>query len=382
MKVPTNLFSMARLIIHGALPCVHRYLNGWKEKAGKIPDPELRGQALASIETKTFHCEGGAVLALLADDRWKEAIRFIVAYQTISDYLDNLCDRSTSLDPEDFRALHASMGHALTPGAPLENYYRFRNEQDDGGYLSALVKTCQFALERHPAYGKIAPPLHDLAGYYCDLQVHKHVRKEERLPRLQAWFENYRPGLPEMTWYEFAACTGSTLGIFCLVSHGFQKDFSEDLARRLKEAYFPWVQGLHILMDYFVDQEEDRLGGDLNFCSYYDDEKQMEDRFAHFFEQADRGIARLPFPEFHRMIIRGLLAVYLSDRKVDAQKRVRSLAGRMVRRTGGITLFFFLHAWFYRRIFEGTRRPGGGKAGKAMVPAGQKVQVPAAQPPE
>jgi hypothetical protein len=104
--------------------------------------------------------------------------------------------------------------------------------------------------------------------------------------------------------------------------------------------------------------------------------------FTYFIEQADAGISRLPYPKFHRMIIRGLLAVYLSDRKVDAQKRVRSLAGRMVRRTGGITLFFFLHAWFYRRIFEGMRRPGGGKAGKAMVPAGQKVQVPAAHPPE
>ncbi len=382
MRVPTNLFSMARLTIHGVLPCVHRYLNGWKEKARKIPDPELRGQALASIETKTFHCEGGAVLALLADDRWKEAIRFIVAYQTISDYLDNLCDRSTSLDPDDFRALHESMRHALTPGAPIENYYRFRREQEDGGYLSALVKTCQFALERHPAYGKIAPALHELAGYYCDLQVHKHVSSEERLPRLQAWFEMHRRGLPEMSWYEFAACTGSTLGIFCLFSHGLQEDFPEDLARRLKEAYFPWVQGLHILMDYFVDQEEDRLGGDLNFCFYYDNEKQMEDRFAHFFEQADMGIARLPFSKFHRMIIRGLLAVYLSDRKVDAQERVRRLARKMIRRTGGATLFFFLHAWFYRRIFEKMHLADVvGGAGR-VTSARQKVQIPAAHPPE
>jgi tetraprenyl-beta-curcumene synthase len=380
MKVPTNLFSMARLTLHGVLPCVHRYLNGWKEKAKKIPDPELRRQALASIETKTFHCEGGAVLALLAGDRWKEAVRFIVAYQTISDYLDNLCDRSTSLNPEDFRALHKSMRHALTPGASTENYYRFRDEQDDGGYLTALVKTCQFALERHPAYGRIAPALHELADYYCDLQVHKHVRREERLSRLKVWFESHRDHLPEMSWYEFAACTGSTLGIFCLFSQAFRKPFSDDLARRVKKAYFPWVQGLHILLDYLVDQEEDRLGGDLNFCSYYDDEKQMEERFAHFFDQADRGIAQLPFPKFHRMVIRGLLAVYLSDRKVDTQVRVRKLAKKMIRRRGGMTIFFFLHAWFYRRIFEGTHRLDAGR--RAPVPSDQKVHVPAAHPPE
>ena len=42
------------------------------------------------------------------------SIKFIVAYQTISDYLDNLCDRSSSLDPQDFAALHESMGDALS----------------------------------------------------------------------------------------------------------------------------------------------------------------------------------------------------------------------------------------------------------------------------
>ena len=53
-------------------------------------------------------------MALMANEQYREAIRFIVAYQTISDYLDNLCDRSTSLDPKDFSALHEAMKDALT----------------------------------------------------------------------------------------------------------------------------------------------------------------------------------------------------------------------------------------------------------------------------
>lgn len=68
-----------------------------------------------SIETKTFHCEGGSIYGLLASKNLEKTIRFIVAYQTISDYLDNLCDRSTSLNPDDFRVLHESIIHALTP---------------------------------------------------------------------------------------------------------------------------------------------------------------------------------------------------------------------------------------------------------------------------
>ena len=355
MKVPANLFTMAHVTLYEILPRVHRYLKGWTEKAGKIPDPELRRQAIMSIEAKTFHCEGGAVLGVLAGERVDEAVRFIVAYQTISDYLDNLCDRSTSLDPEDFQALHESMIHALTPGAATADYYRFRQQRDDGGYLKALVKTCQAALERHRGYGLIAPFLHELAGYYCSLQVHKHVRKEERLARLEGWFESHRDDLPEMSWYEFCACTGSTLGVFCLFSQGLKEPFSAELARKVREAYFPWVQGLHILLDYFVDQEEDRLGGDLNFCSYYDSEERMEERFAHFFEQADRGVSGLPHPKFHRMLVRGLLAVYLSDPKVSRQKRVREMARKMLRGRGGMTFFFYLHSWIYRRAFDFLR---------------------------
>lgn len=117
-------------------------------KANSIPDQELKKQALASIEHKTFHCEGGSILALLSGEHIGEAVKFIVAYQTISDYLDNLCDRSTSLDPKDFAALHESMIDALTVGAPFRPYYRFRNEQEDGGYLRELVGTCQSVLQK------------------------------------------------------------------------------------------------------------------------------------------------------------------------------------------------------------------------------------------
>ena len=46
----------------------------------------------------------------------------------------------------------------------------------------------------------------ELCGYYCDLQVHKHVIEHERVPRLEKWFTQYESELPEMEWYEFSAC--------------------------------------------------------------------------------------------------------------------------------------------------------------------------------
>jgi tetraprenyl-beta-curcumene synthase len=347
---PTNVLTMTAKVFLQVRPQVHEHLGHWVSQARKIPSPELQKQALASIAGKTFHCEGGGIYGLLAGDRYREAIRFIVAYQTISDYLDNLCDRGTSLDPDDFRLLHSSMRHALTPGAKLDDYYRFRDERDDGGYLAGLVMTCQEVLAGLPAYELIAPHLVELADYYCALQVYKHVRPEERVILIQTWFDEHKSALPPMTWYEFSACCGSTLGIFCLVAHACHQDCTASLARKIRDAYFPWVQGLHILLDYFIDQDEDRRGGDLNFCSYYQDHREMVARLSHFYKQGNVSISSLPYGRFHRLITKGLIGIYCADKKVYAQKEVRMAARRLVFLGGSGGVFFYLVCWLYRRM--------------------------------
>ncbi|KAB8318067.1 tetraprenyl-beta-curcumene synthase family protein [Tolypothrix campylonemoides VB511288] len=343
MNIPISPWTLMLRTYRNVLPTVRFYLNEWKQRANQIPNPELRKQALTSIEKKTFHCEGGAIYGLLAKNYSDELICFIVAYQTISDYLDNLCDRSTSLAPEDFRALHESMFHALTPGAECVNYYRYRQDQEDGGYLRQLVKTCQDVLEKLPAYPKISSALYELASYYCELQVHKHVQVEERVPRLKAWFELHQDNLPEMSWYEFSACAGSTLGIFCLIAYASDENCTEDLIKQIKNAYFPWLQGLHILLDYLIDQEEDRLGGDLNFCFYYKNRNEMTKRFTHFVQKAKESVAQLPHTNFHQMINQALIGIYLADEKVRSQKEVQEIGKHLIRFGGGSTFFFFLN---------------------------------------
>lgn len=351
LKIPTTSWMLMYKIYKHVLPKVHEYLEGWRKKAASIPDPELRSQALASIDSKTFHCEGGAIYGLLAPDKIDEVIQFIVAYQTISDYLDNLCDRSTSLDPEDFAALHESMPDALTPEAKIRDYYRFRNEKNDGGYLTSLVKTCQECLAVFPNYHKVQQYNLELAELYCDLQIHKHVKVDERVPRLKSWFDQFRDKLPPMSWYEFSASTGSTLGIFCLTGYsavGEGNELSKETVLKIKEGYFPWVQGLHILMDYFIDQEEDRQEGDLNFCFYYDSEEQMINRMQHFFQEAERSIRGLPDWKFHRLINNGLLAIYLADDKVKKNPELRKKGHQLIQSGGAPTMFFYLNGWVYR----------------------------------
>lgn len=350
MSLSMMPISLMSRVYRKIIPAVHQELAYWKTRAASIPNQELRTQALASIEHKTFHCEGGAILALTAGIDYKKAVKFIVAYQTISDYLDNLCDRSTSLDPNDFAALHESMTDALTLEGSRKNYYRLREDQDDDDYLNDLSETCRSVLREIKHYDFIKDHLLELCRYYCDLQIHKHVVHEERVPRLEKWFNHYQSQLPQMEWYEFSACSGSTLGIFCLISYAMRPDFKAEDADHIRNGYFPYIQGLHILLDYFIDQEEDRREGDLNFCFYYENQETLFNRLKHFVEEADRHTEFLPHKKFHQLINRGLLGIYLSDEKVRRQENVRKLAKGIIKTGGAISYFFYINGLAYRSI--------------------------------
>jgi tetraprenyl-beta-curcumene synthase len=321
---------LSYLVGKRVVPSAARELAEWQELADDIPNGELRNQALASIRDKDFHAEGGSVYAAAALDNFDSLIRLIVALQTISDYLDNLCDRSVSMDEKDFRQLHQAMMDAVDPSPTYHDYYRFHPNQDDGGYLHSLVKTCKEELNRLPSYEVAQQEVGRLAGLYSDLQVYKHIAVERREDRLRSWFEEHREQLPDLEWWEFAAATGSTLGMFALFVEAAQPDLDADYVEKLLRAYFPWVCGLHILLDYFIDQEEDRREGDLNFITYYPDRETMAQRLTFFAREAGRRVLNLSDTAFHEFVVEGLPALYLSDEKVK-QQQLSDVAWQLLR---------------------------------------------------
>lgn len=347
-REPLRLMSRVYKFI---LPDVRKELEGWRKVAGEIPDPELRKQALASIQTKEFHCQGGAVYAAANLPKRHILIPLIVAFQTISDYLDNLCDRSTSMNADDFRLLHQSMLDAVNPGTELEDYYALREEKDDGGYLHQLVQTCRDNIALLPGYYAAKPYIQDLVGLYTDLQVYKHIKPSLREDALIQWWDQHKERTPHLQWNEFAAATGSTLGVFMLFLAASNEELDQGSAETIRDAYFPHVCGLHIMLDYLIDQEEDEIGGDLNFCSYYDSKEIMLERIAYIVEGARHDIKKLPASSFHRMIIEGLLALYLSDPKVSQQQEIYDVSKRLMKRSPLMRLFFFANSkWIRKRL--------------------------------
>ncbi|TYP71134.1 tetraprenyl-beta-curcumene synthase family protein [Paenibacillus methanolicus] len=348
-RAPASPVKLMYRMYKYILPEVKDELNRLRALAEAIPDEELRAQALASMTSKEFHCQGGGVYAAADLGSRHILVPLIVSLQTISDYLDNLCDRSTSLDSEDFRLLHQSMLDAVDPDAEPLDYYALRTEREDGGYLRELVRTCQRSIRLLPGYKSAQLHVRELVELYGDLQVYKHIRKDLREPKLLAWWDVHQNRYAHLRWNEFAAATGSTLGMFMLFQAACDPALTPEQASGIRGAYFPHVCGLHILLDYLIDQEEDRLGGDLNFCNYYDDQSELIKRLGEFVERARADVRELPAWRFHRMIIEGLLALYLSDPKVRMQDSVRRVSRSLMRGSPMTRLFFWGNSVWIRK---------------------------------
>lgn len=305
------------LFVSRSFPAVKRELALWRSYAGQHGEGELSRQALASIDHKSFHCLGGSIYSLYPGVPSQRLIRLIVALQTISDYLDNLCDRAGITDEQAFRQLHLAMTDALTPHKEFEDYYKYYPYQDDGGYLLALVSACQQEINDLPSYHLVAPYVHQLAVQYSQLQTYKHLDIAVREQHMLEWAGRYSLQYPDISPWEFSAATGSTLGMFMLCSLAADPKLTKSQAERTFSAYFPWICGLHILLDYFIDRAEDQAGGDLNFVSYYQSEEQMLERLSLFWRRALTQAQTLPEKGFHRTVIQGLFAMYLSDPKTE-----------------------------------------------------------------
>jgi tetraprenyl-beta-curcumene synthase len=322
--------------IHKVFPRVDQELAYWQNYALTHCCPELKEQALASIKHKKFHCQGGNIYSLYPGVNTSEFISLVVALQTISDYLDNLCDRVAITDEKAFRHLHQAMTDALNPEAIPQDYYAFYPLKEDGGYLSELVRTCQQQLKKLPAYSNVKPELQKLAHLYSDLQTYKHLALSIREEKMTAWLQEEHHSHPQISQWEFAAATGSTLGMFMLCAAASDETLTSQMASKISSAYFPWISGLHILLDYFIDAAEDQQNGDLNFVAYYTDSSQILSRLTLFIEQALLEASTLPHPAFHKQVVQGLLAMYLSDPKANAVKE-RSIRNSLLHTAGGYT---------------------------------------------
>ena len=290
-----------------------KLLKSWWQHTLLIPQP-LQEQAQASLRDKAFHCLGGSIYALYPGVNQRVVLQAIVALQTISDYLDNLCDRMEVNSQQAFSQLHLSFSEALDPEISISNYYQYYPYHEEH-YLPALVKACRQAICQLPNYQKHKPLVLELANHYCQLQVLKHLQPNGET-KLKQWINNNFTD-SELTWNEWAAATGSTLGIFMLLAASYH-NYDLKLIKGIFACYFPWIQALHIQLDYLIDANEDIQHNDLNFTFYYQNTAEAISRLQFLYQESKNRIGMLPYSHFHELIIEGLICLYGSDPKVKS----------------------------------------------------------------
>ncbi len=289
-----------------------------RERAQTIPDPQLRAEALSSVDRKAYHVAGACILAtFLPPDAARKYVAIVAPLETIYDYLDNLCDRHPEVGVEAYPVLHLAIGDALDPQAPLRDYYARGPAGDDGGYLRDLVRRTQQALAHAPHLDLLGPHFAQAATLYGEMQTHKHYPAGEREQRCVAWYERHRERYADIDWHEFASAAGSQFHVYGPLYEAFLG--RRDAIAGTYDAYFPYVSALHVLLDAFIDQAEDREHGELNFTHVYGGAAALRRRVRSLFDAAKARLRVLPGDRAHRFVLDVMTLFYLSHPKVAAQ---------------------------------------------------------------
>ncbi len=317
---PYGWYATARFLGR-VVPLASRELAKIRSRAGAIPDRALREQAIASIDDKAYHVQGGAILAtFLPYARARQYVAIIAALETIYDYLDNLCDRLPGVSREGFATLHESLLDALDDRRPLHDWYAAGPPGDDGGYLFSLVESARRGLRELPHYEAVRERLVEVARFYAELQIFKHGAPGVRERACQDWFARNRESFPGLTWYEFAAACGSSLPVFALIELAAREQLSDEHIDATLDVYFPSVSALHILLDYFIDQAEDAEHGELNFVACYPSREEAIARLRRLVTGTLASVHTLAGAAKHRFVVQAMCVFYLTHPKVFEQR--------------------------------------------------------------
>lgn len=313
-----DMLELRRFLVH-VVPLARRALGRLEHLAERIPDRELRGQAQFGLRAKSYHVAGACILAtLLPVEAREHYIEIVAPLEAMYDFLDGLCDRHPLTTPQAFRQLHESLSDALDPSRPLHDYYLHGPPGDDGDYLASLVRRVRRALVRLGDYELLIPYFTEAAQLYADTQTYKHLPDGEREQACKDWHAREGARFGDLSWWEFAAACGSQFQVYGPLYAAFCSEFE-----RLKDtydAYFPAFSALHVLLDSFIDQQEDRDHAELNWIDCYPSFDAFRERTRELARRARAGFATLSMPRAHTFALRIMSLFYLTHPKVYEQR--------------------------------------------------------------
>jgi tetraprenyl-beta-curcumene synthase len=295
------------------VPRVRGELRRWEDAAGAIPERALREAALAAVGQKASNVEATAVFAILAPRSNRAGVvRAIAALQIAIDYLDTLGEQAAEDPLASGLALHRALLEAVSPGAAHSDWYRLQPQREDGGYLGALVTSCQQEIAALPSAHAVLTAAQRAARRCGEGQSHTHAAGLEQTSRLEGWAVR-QEGPPGYSWWEVAAGASSSVAVHALIAAAGDPRIGTEEARLIDAAYFPPIGALTVLLDDLVDHEEDVAAGEHNYIAYYPSNTAAADRLALIVSRARQATGQLRHRHRHAAILAGIGGFYLSD---------------------------------------------------------------------
>jgi tetraprenyl-beta-curcumene synthase len=367
--------STGRELIWGLRGVSHE-VSRWREIAAAIPDPQLRADALTALGSKRGSIEGAALFWILPEERNRDLLGVLVAFEVLADYLDCVSERGAKRGIENGRQLHLALVEALElgpPTPPTSDYYRYHCSSEDGGYARALVSSCRSGCELLPAYGAVKPFLMRAASHAGVLGLNHEPDPARREIALREWAGDLvtghshdevptRPadqipvhptalpaddpllahptaGAAEKRWYERSAGSSAWVTVLAMLALAAQPRraiggcVQDDEVARTYNAYTQWIAPAGAMLDSFADIAEDRASGDHSYIAHYPSMDVATDRIGELVRQSRSEARELPGGARHSVLVSCMIAFFLS--KDAARAPELRASARELRRAGG-----------------------------------------------
>jgi tetraprenyl-beta-curcumene synthase len=319
-------------------PRVCFYIARWRRRARRIPDPVLRQLALDALD-KRGNIEGAAAFAAFVPlARRANVTRATSAFQAAYNLLDMLGEQPSPDPVLDGQRLHEALVYAVAPrgttaplgsevgaldtdssgtdlcttgGARALDWYAHHPQRNDGGYLDTLIEECRDAFAALPSHLLAAPSAQAAAARIVAFQSLNLSKSQGEHTGLEQWARTATPPGTGLQWWETAAAAGSSLGVHVLIAAAAGPQLDAGEVSALTHAYFPWIGGLHSLLDNLIDKHEDEAAGHRSLIEYYGP-KQAAQRMRWIAEQALKQAGELPHSRRHIVILAAMIGNYLA----------------------------------------------------------------------
>jgi tetraprenyl-beta-curcumene synthase len=332
--------ASARELIWG-LRLVSKEVEHWRARAAQIPDPELRADALTAIRRKRGNIHGAGLYWTLPEERSRDLLGVLVAYEILADYLDCVSERTAHLGLANGRQLHLALVEALDPGAEMSNYYRHQASSDDGGYVRTLVESCRAHCAALPGYEEVRPLLSRAADLSALLAINHEPDPALREQALQEWDADREAEQPEreparrgeQAWYERTAGASAWLTVLAMLALAAEPAQAARAAEQTYAAYLGWISPAGAMLDSYGDIAEDAAGGEHSYIAHYPNMEVAVERVSELVRRARSEARTLAGGARHDVIAACMIAFYLSKDSVRVPE-MRQVT-RELRRAGG-----------------------------------------------